>query len=94
MQPSEDEILKAVENSGYLMEQEVATILEELNFNVKTNSPFEDEEEGKSREIDILAPKELYKDDENKLTIYCVLICECKNNKNPFVFIKRKKKKI
>jgi len=93
MKIPEDEILKAIEKSGYLMEQEIATTLEEMNFNVKTNASFEDEEEGKSREIDILAPQELFRDEEKKLTIYTVLICECKNNQNPFVFIKRKKNK-
>ena len=36
------------------MEQEVATQLEALGFHVSTNMAFEDIEEGKSREIDVI----------------------------------------
>lgn len=91
--PTPEQITNAIRDSGYLMEQEVATELENLDFNVKTNSAFEDENEGKSREIDIFATKEFYRNKENKILINVGLICECKNNSNPFVFIGRNKNK-
>lgn len=53
--PSHDEILAALKKSGYLMEQEVATQLETLGFHVNTNWAFEDNDEKKSREIDVRA---------------------------------------
>jgi len=84
------DILHAVEKSGYLMEQEIATLLESLGFYVQTNWPFKDVEEGKSREIDIHAFKRVA-GSTGSLTIDAVLLCECKNNTNPFVFISRKK---
>jgi hypothetical protein len=89
--PTKEEITKAVRNSGYLMEQEVANVLEGLDFGVKTNAAFEDEELGKSREIDILATKRFFIDEKNKIAIFVELLCECKNNSNPFVFIGRNK---
>lgn len=55
--PSNEEIMDAIEQSGYLLEQHVATQLESLNFYVKTNIAFEDPDEGKSREIDVSAVK-------------------------------------
>lgn len=90
--PTIENIQEAVKESGYLMEQEIATILEGLGFKVQTASAFEDEDEGKSREIDIFATNGYYHNDELKLSIYCGILCECKNNLNPFVFIGRDKK--
>ena len=40
--PSEDEIMAAIEASGYLMEQEVAMQLERRGMHVRTNVAFED----------------------------------------------------
>ena len=34
--PSEEEILKAINTSGYLFEQEVGSILENNNFHIQT----------------------------------------------------------
>ena len=48
------------------MEQEVATQLEALDFDVQTNLAFEDIEEGKSREIDVSAIKEVAHNEEKK----------------------------
>ena len=44
--PDVKEIVDALKKSGYLMEQEVATQLEALNFHVSTNLAFKDIEEG------------------------------------------------
>lgn len=87
--PNKDEILDAIQQSGYLMEQEVATILEVLGFHVQTNWAFEDIEEGKSREIDVYAFKQVF--NTESLCINVILLCECKNNTHPFVFIGRNK---
>ena len=55
--PRSNDIIDALKQSGYLMEQEVATQLETLSFHVWTNWAFEDSDEGKSREIDVRAIK-------------------------------------
>ena len=89
-QPSESEILSAVEGSGYLMEQDVATELESLSFYVHTGWAFKDCDEGKSRELDVHAFRRVA-GSTGKLTVDVVLLCECKNNRNPFVFISRRK---
>lgn len=89
--PSEDEIMDAINASGYLMEQEVATQLEHRGFHVRTNVAFEDLEEQKSREIDVTAIQRVVVDEDAKLAAYVELLVECKNSSNPFVFIARPK---
>jgi hypothetical protein len=85
------DIMTAIRASGYLMEQEVATTLETLGFHVMTNRAFEDPDEGKSREMDVWALRRSANDDALNLHVAVELICECKNNTNPFIFIGRRK---
>jgi hypothetical protein len=92
--PSPDDILKAIKSSGYLMEQEVASQLESLNFHVQTNRAYEDIEEARSREIDVWAIHRQYHDQQTGFSLFVELICECKNSSNPFVFLTRKKRDI
>lgn len=92
--PSPEEIIDALKQSGYLMEQEVATLLEALNFHVRTNWAFQDIDEGKSREIDVRAIKRVAHNEEKQLSAFVEIIAECKNSKNPFIFIGRPKNQI
>ena len=89
--PNPKDIIDALKQSGYLMEQEVATQLEALRFHVWTNWAFQDIDEGKSREIDVRAIKQVARNEEKKLSAYVEIIVECKNSTNPFVFIGRPK---
>lgn len=89
--PTLNDIVCALKESGYLMEQEVATQLERLDFHVSTNWAFEDSNEGKSREIDVRAIKRVAHNKEKKLSAFVEIIAECKNSANPFVFIGRPK---
>jgi len=92
--PTEQDILDAINDSGYLFEQEIGSIIENSGFNIQTNSAFKDIEEEKSRELDVTGYKRFYYDEKNKISIGIRILCECKNNKNPFVFITRNKGKI
>ena len=67
--PSAAEVAGALQASGYLFEQEVATSLENLGFHVETNSAFLDRELEKSRELDIRAVKVAYHDKANHLQV-------------------------
>ncbi|MFA5887875.1 MAG: hypothetical protein WC852_04150 [Candidatus Nanoarchaeia archaeon] len=91
--PTKEEMLEAIKQSGYLFEQEIATILEANGFHVETNRAFEDVDTKKSREIDIYAIKRILHDEEKKINIFINLLCECKNNSSPFIFIGRNKNK-
>jgi len=89
--PTADDIVAAVKASGYLMEQEVATTIESLGFHVETSRGYEDIDEGKSREIDVWGIQRVHQDETNQISVFVELICECKNNQNPFVFLTRQK---
>lgn len=89
--PTKEEILKAIHDSGYLFEQEIASIFERNDFFVYPNHAYIDIDEEKSREIDVMAFKRFYNDKRTKVSISVRIICECKNNTNPFVFVCRNK---
>ena len=86
-----ESIVSALRKSGYLMEQEVATQLENLGFDVWTNWAFRDVDEGKSRELDVRGVKQLATNDSASLGAFVEVLIECKNNTNPYVFISRPK---
>jgi hypothetical protein len=89
--PTEAQIIAALEQSGYLFEQDVATRLETLGFHVETNWAFLDSEQEKSREIDVRAIREVAKDETNKIQIFVELLVECKAFDSPLVFLERPK---
>lgn len=89
--PTNEEIKEALAQSGYLMEQEVATQLENLGYHVWTNAPFQDPDEGKSREMDVRAIQRFLVDEKRKIAAFIEVVVECKNSDNPYVFIKRRK---
>lgn len=92
--PNSEEIIDALRKSGYLMEQEVASQLEALDFYVFPNQAYEDFEEGKSREIDVVARKRVAHSEESKLSAFIEILAECKNSTNPFVFVGRPKNQV
>ena len=89
--PTEAQILNALDQSGYLFEQQVADRLEELDFHVETSWAFPDSDLGKSRELDARAIKRVLHDEVNKISIFVELLVECKAYENPMVFLQRKK---
>lgn len=83
--------MDAMNESGYLMEQAVATQLEERGIHVNTNVAFEDPDEGKSREMDVQGVHRVAYNEKEKLAAYVEYIIECKNSSNPLVFVARPK---
>jgi hypothetical protein len=92
-EPTEIQILAALEQSGYLFEQEVADKLEDLGFHVDTGWAFQDPEQEKSRELDVRGIKCVFHDEQNKLSVFVELLVECKAYENPLVFLQRAKNK-
>lgn len=90
--PTESDIFDALQVSGYLMEQEVATEFESLGFKVRTGAACADHETGQpvSREIDVLATiEQCCWNEPGGLQVSTEFICECKNNRDPLVFLVR-----
>jgi hypothetical protein len=87
--PSPEQVIAALDASGHLLEQQVATELEDLGFNVITNRAYTDVDEGKSRELDVWAHKYFFTLEERRLWAGIQLLIECKHTAMPFAFLTR-----
>lgn len=86
--PTSDEVISALNRTGFLLESRAAKTLREAGFYVRVNDAFPDPESGKSREIDVYASIDL---DVTRppvdFTISGEVVLECKNSSAPFVLI-------
>lgn len=92
-QPTEEQIRKAIGDSGFLLEHQVASVFESHGFHVETAWPFEDPESKKSREIDVRAIRALHDGQESDIQVFVEFLVECKASRSPFVFLERVKNK-
>ena len=82
-QPTPEQVLGAVEESGFLLEHLIASILEQAGFHVETAWPFEDSESKKSREIDVRAIKAVHSSSDEDVQVFVELLIECEASKSP-----------
>jgi hypothetical protein len=88
-EPTDDQILVALGETGFLLEQRVARELEQHSFNVTLGYSFQDPDEDKSRDIDVFALRNFLRDKSIQTTVDLRLIVECKNTTAPFLAIGR-----
>jgi hypothetical protein len=86
IQISSDEILTAIERSGYPLEQRVRKVLDRHAYFVEANVAFPDPQTGISRELDISAMRAVKLSQKGKDFLFPFLLCECENNSLPVVF--------
>lgn len=60
-----------------------------LDFHVETNYAYTDLDVDKSREIDVRAIKEIYRDENRKIQVFVEFLVESKNFGSPLVFLER-----
>jgi hypothetical protein len=82
------EMIAAIQNSGYLIEQRVEWHLLLEGYSVQTSDAYLDSETGKNREVDITAIKGESVLGKNEHFITFQLIIECENNSQPVVFFR------
>lgn len=84
-----DEIIEALQRSGYLLESEISKFLSQASFFVESNQVILDPITGKNREIDLIA--EYYDWDKpigkSKCCAKIRFVFEIKNNNTPFVLL-------
>jgi len=83
---NEKEMEEAIKKSGYILEQNVATLLNDSGYTVYTNRKFMDLETSKSLESDVYAYRDISIYENKTYGLYPTLICECKNSL-PIVFL-------
>jgi hypothetical protein len=87
--PSSDDVIAALERTGYLLEQRVAQKVRAAGFFTNTGRAFKDPEEGKSREIDVAGYKQLFANEERNITLGVRVLIECKKSSGPYVVLGR-----
>ena len=90
-EPTERQIVEALEQSGYLFEQQVADELEALALHVDTSWAFPDPQLDKSRELDIHGIRRVLHDESNRFSVFVEVLVECKSFEAPLVFLQRHK---
>jgi hypothetical protein len=87
----EDEMIEALERSGYLLESEIVKYLASSGFFVESNQVIKDPHTGKSREIDLTAEYYQYNasNSENRCATKVRFVFEVKNNIAPIVLLTR-----
>jgi hypothetical protein len=83
---TKEEMLDALERSGYPMEQRVESLLISQGFEVEPNHRYRDPESGSAREIDIRAHGLVLAGEETEqLFAASIVFVECENNSQPVV---------
>ena len=86
---SENEMLEALNKSGYLLESEIARMLAKYGFFIESNQVIEDKLTGKSREIDLIAEYYNYNPEMvgHKTASKLRFVFEIKNNLFPITLL-------
>jgi len=92
MRLSRDRLLRAIQSAGYLFENEVGKEFEKAGYQVQFNVNYEDEEEGLSREIDIVATDAVSAGwpAHAPTWYYTQVVAECRAASNPVIFFTRR----
>lgn len=87
----EPKIIKDIQKTGFPTEIVSASIMRHRGWKVINNTSYWDENEGKSREFDILAYNDVILQNQN-IAVRINLICECKKSEKPWVFFMTEEK--
>ncbi len=83
---SNEQMVYAVVQSGYILEDRVTQLLRKHSWYAEPNSRYKDLSSGKEREIDVFALKRIPPGKSQFDNIESTLIIECMNNQEPVVF--------
>jgi hypothetical protein len=87
-EPSAEQIVAAIRVAGWLLEQETAQTLSDRSFYVTMGRAFPDPDEpSNSRELDVVGYREIFRDDDRRMSIAVQVLAECKQSSTPYVLI-------
>jgi len=89
-----EDIRKAIDKSGYVFELQLCPIFEKFGFITYSCAQFQDQDTGKSRELDIEAVDDVMINDIDDVTLITDrlsvrVVAECKNNSSPLILFTR-----
>lgn len=84
--PTDDELLTAVREAGWLLEHHALRVLADADTHPRAGWAFADPDEPtKSRELDVWAYRRLLHDEVTKVDVSARFLVECKQSSNPYV---------
>lgn len=88
MSPTSAEIIAALRDAGWLLEQDTAATLERSGFHVARAKAFPDPDDPSvSREIDVHGYRQIFRSDELGLNVGVRVLAECKQSSMPYVVV-------
>lgn len=86
--PSSDQVVQALRDAGWLLEQDTAAALEEAGLHAVTGKAFPDPDDpSTSREIDVHGYRQLFRSDELSFSVGARVLAECKQSSMPYVLV-------
>ncbi|MHA7156292.1 hypothetical protein [Arthrobacter sp. TMN-50] len=86
--PTSDEVVTALRDAGWLLEQDTAAAVEKAGFYVATGKAFPDPDDPSiSREIDVHGYRQLFRSEELTFTVSVRILAECKQSSMPYVIV-------
>jgi hypothetical protein len=86
--PTSEEVIGALQSAGWLLEQEAESAFELRGFHTQINSAFTDpDDKSKSREIDVMAYKQVYRNEDLRYSIGVRCLVECKQSSKPYALV-------
>lgn len=87
-EPTSEQIITALRAAGWLLEQETGSALQRRDYFTRLGWAYPDlDDTSKSRELDVMAYKELQRDDELRMSVGIRCLVECKQSTAPYVLI-------
>jgi hypothetical protein len=88
MRPTSAEVIAALRDAGWLLEQDTAATLERGGFHVATGKAFPDPDDPSvSREIDVHGYRQIFRSDELSFSVGARVLAECKQSIMPYVVV-------
>ena len=86
--PTSGEVVAALRDAGWLLEQDTARALGAGGFHVMQGKAFPDPDDATvSREVDVHGYRQLYRDDELSFSVGLRVLAECKQSSMPYVVV-------
>jgi hypothetical protein len=88
LRPTSAEVLAALRDAGWLLEQDTAATLERCGFHVAMAKAFPDPDDTSvSRELDVHGYQQLFRSDELSFSVGVRVLAECKQSSMPYVVV-------
>jgi hypothetical protein len=87
-EPTSEQIVAAPRSAGWLLEQETGAAFRNRGYRTQLGWAFPDpDDKTKSRELDVMAYRELHRDERLRMSIGIRCLVECKQSTGPYVLI-------